>query len=424
MKKILIALCALAVPAAIAADVNQQILEKLDNLQRQVMEQQAEINTLKAQLAEQSDVSELVRAELDSAIEAKGLAQVKDMGPIIQLPKQVEGLKIQGDLRLRYERRITDNDAIAANETNQDRFRTRFRIGAIWQTTDGWEIGAGLATGDNNTATSAQDTWSNGAVFETGNIWLDYAYAKHTWNCYTVIVGQSPNPFKSSFLLWDSDLRPIGVTGQYQMDGLFAIVGWYDVFDPGADEDLAQMIAGQIGYEMDVEGMDMLMAAAYYHFNDAISNTLGAASDVSYDVVDLYVKASMPLEDMTLSAYGEVWKNFTGDGNVGDGQLGGTIDPEGNDLGWVLGIGAEMGKFTVDYAYGRVESDSFPGVLKDADFGATAGVNNTNVKGHKLQLGYQLTENMSVNGTMLDLNGIEGQTQDGKLYQIDLNYKF
>ena len=158
MKKILIALCVLAVPAAIAADVNQQILEKLDNLQRQVMEQQAEISTLKAQLAEQADVSELVRAELDSAIEAKGLAQVKDMGPIIQLPKQVEGLKIQGDLRLRYERRITDNDAIAANETNQDRFRTRFRIGAIWQTTDGWEIGAGLATGDNNTATSTNDT--------------------------------------------------------------------------------------------------------------------------------------------------------------------------------------------------------------------------------------------------------------------------
>ncbi len=438
MKKWILVLCALAVPTVFAEDVNKQILEKLDALQRQVMQQQAEIESLKAQLASQNtDVTEMVRSEVDTAIEAKGLAQVKDIGPVIRLPKNIEGLDIKGDVRFRYERRITDDDTAAPGtdtDTHRDRFRTRFRLGAVWQTTDGWEIGAGLATGGAD-STSTNDTWSDNAVFETGDIRLDYAYAKHSWNCYSLLVGQTMNPFVSSFLLWDGDIRPVGVTGQYRCGGVFATVGWYNVRDLGEDDDLAQMVAGQIGYELDLENMNTVVAAAYYHFNDATNQALSTfnnagvlinkpASDVGYDIVDLYAKVTMPMEDVTLSAYGEVWKNLGADGNAGDGQLGGAIDPDGNELGWVLGVGAKMGRFSTEYAYGRVESDSFPGVLTDADFGATAGVNNTNVKGHRIKLGYQITENMSINGTMFHLTEIEGDTQEGKLYQVDLNYKF
>lgn len=423
MKKWIMTALAVAAPASFAGNADQQIIQKLEQLQRTVMEQQAQINTLKAELAGQADVSELVRTELDSAIEAKGLAQVKDTGPVIQLPKQIEGLKIKADARFRYERR--DEEFGANGESSRDRYRTRFRLGAVWQTNEGWEIGAGLATGGND-GTSTNDTWSDGGEFETGDIRLDYAYAKHSWDCWSLTVGQHKNHFESSFLLWDSDLRPTGVTGQYKMDGLFATAGWYEVRNLGTDEASVQMWGGQVGYEMDMEGTSLLVAGSYYYYNDGpTTDFIGISDDYGWNIGDLYAEVGMPVGDASISLYGHVWKNFGASGDAGESLLGGTEKGDDNDMAYVLGLKGKMGNFSAGYAYARCEADSTPGIFANSDFGAGTAGTALNAKGHVFELGYKLTKNFSINGTAMITEEIEDfNDEESNLYQIDLSYKF
>ncbi len=427
MKKwLILTAMALSTTGVFADDMNAEILKQLQALQQQVQEQQQQIQALKQQLdtagaLTEGEVNRLVKAELDAAIEEKVLAQAKDGGPLVTLNKNVENLKITGDARFRYERQ--ERERGDDPEETRNRFRTRLRLGFVWKTDEGWEIGAGLATGGED-ATSTNDTWSDNSVFETGDIRLDYAYAKHKLNDWTFTVGQQKNPFVSSFLLWDGDVRPAGATVQYKQGGLFATLGGYNVYHMGRDEANSMLVAGQVGYEMETEeGLSALVAAAYYHFNDPSTDLpgLSVTDDYDFQVGALYGEVGVPAGDVDLSLYGEVWKNFGADGSAG--QMSG-VDPEDNDLGWVVGLGGKLGRFSAEYAYGHVEADSVYGGLKDSDFGDTAGMTNTDVEGHKLSFGYKLTKNFSLGGTAMFLNEIEGPERDGTLYQLDLVYKF
>ncbi len=459
MKKMIMTAIAMAAPATFAGDSDQQILEKLEQLQRTVMEQQAQINTLKSELAEQGSVGDIVRSELDAAIESKGLAQVKDIGPVIQLPKQIDGLKIKGDVRFRYENTAVDDYVRDANNNNnvdagevddveRNRFLTRFRLGAVWQTSEGWEIGAGLITGVNGVdpADNANDTWSDGTEFETGDIMLDYAYAKHNWGCWSVTVGQHENPYVSSFMLWDEDVRPVGATAEYKMDGVFATAGWYEVRNlsnnDGPGENSVQMWAGQIGYEMEAEGMDMLVAASYYMFSDdfsyetpAVTQLNNIPQDAEYKVGDIYAELGMPVGDAKMTMYGHSWMNFGASDEAGQSYLRGNEEGDDNDMGYVLGLKGEMGKFSLGYAYARCEADSAFPTLVNNEFGS-GNVNDSilsvnsalNSKGHVFRVGYAVTENFSINGTAMLAEEIEEMDanldQESDLYQIDLTYKF
>ena len=126
----------------------------------------------------------------------------------ITLRDCIENLTLEGDLLIRYERR--ELDVPDGDDKNLDRIRTRFRLGFVWKSLDeSWEVGAGLAPGGPE-ATRTQDTWSEEEFFGTGDIRLDYAYASHSLGDLTFVVGQQKNPFETSWLLWDSDVRPAG----------------------------------------------------------------------------------------------------------------------------------------------------------------------------------------------------------------------
>ena len=421
MKKLLVLAVMAATAGAFAGEASADIQAQLQLLQQQLQEQQQQIQSLQQQLhgggMTESDVSRLV----DAAIEEKGLAQVKDAGPLLSLGKNVQNLKLTGDARFRYERQ--ERERGDNPEETRNRFRTRLRLGFVWNTDEAWEIGAGLATGGSD-ATSTNDTWSDETVFETGDIRLDYAYAKHKLDNWTFTVGQQKNPFVSSFLLWDGDVRPAGATVQYKQGGLFATLGGYNVYHMGRDQANSMLYAGQIGYGLELEsGVSALIAAAYYHFNDPSTDLPGlkVTDDYDFQVGTLYGEVGVPAGDVDLSLFGEVWKNFGADGTAG--QVAG-VAPEDNDLGWVIGLGGKLGKFSAEYAYGHVEADSVYGGLKDSDFGDTAGMTNTDVEGHKLSVGYKMTKNFTLGGTAMFLNEIEGPKREGTLYQVDLVYKF
>jgi hypothetical protein len=71
--------------------------------------------------------------------------------------------------------------------------------------------------------------------------------------------------------------------------------------------------------------------------------------------------------------------------------------------------------------------------MRDSDFGETAGLTDTDIQGHVLRLGYNLTANCNIGTSYMLLNRINGgsenigsstQADQAQLLQLDLNYKF
>ena len=400
----------LAPQIAGAADYTQeQLLQEFEYLKQKVQSQQEHIEQL------QSVVNETMDKKIDAKVEekiAKGAGGKVTLGN-----KFIDQLDVLGDLRVRYERRDVDGG------TARDRFRTRVRVGGVWKNkAESWEVGAGLATGGNG-GTSTNDTWGESDIFETGDIRLDYAYAKHRMNDFSFIAGQQKNPFVASWLIWDSDLRPTGFTGNYTHDsGLFATAGAYALELINSDN-TSMLYAGQVGYANKIGDVKLKVAAGYQHYDSVFSSSNAPNPDYDFQIGDLYAQADFTFDKLTLSPYAQVWMNFGADGNVS--QAGNGLNPKDEDLGWLAGIDAKMGKFKLGYAYAVVGADSIVAGLKDADFGDGAGAGGVDVKGHRISASYSLTKNMSADFTaMLYESDARSVDQKVDLYQFDINYKF
>ncbi len=392
--------------------------------------QASEVDNLIDKLVEKGILSDsealqlLQEAQKEDAKEKEELKQVaeevvKEAGAGIKISKHIDSLKIKGDLRLRYERR--DRDKATGDDDSRDRMRTRFRIGGVWVNKDeNWEVAAGLATGDDG-ATSTNDTWSNKKFFETGDIRLDYAYARHKLNDFTFTAGQQKNPFKTSWLLWDSDVRPAGFTANYDIGSFFITAGGYDVIQFG--DNFGSLYAGQIGSKLKLGDIKLLFALAYYNYDSVFEHSEQPNVDYEFKIADLYASVKIPVDKIKFDIYGQVFNNFGADGDEGQGVLGADLDPEDENLGWVVGLDAKIGKFKCGYAYTQIEADSCVGDLKDADFGT--GVNDTDLKGHRIKLGYKITDHCSLGITALLYEALELDDQnEANLYQVDLKYKF
>lgn len=351
----------------------------------------------------------------------------EDKSGNISLAKCIEGLDIRGDLRIRYENRDlddsneddSDEDDSGENPSSLERMQTRFRLGFVWKPPSGaWEIGAGLATGG-PVATSTNDTWSEEEIFETGDIRLDYAYARHVSKPFELIAGQQKNPFETSWLPWDTDVRPAGFTLMFEQEPFFVTAGAYDVLQ--FEEDFGILYAAQLGIKAKMQGAEITCAAAYYDFNDEFEDGTRPNPDYEYNIVDLYAQADIAVGDLTIGPYAQVFKNLGAGGSVS--AMDADLDPSDEDLGWIAGVVAGFMKFEVDYAYVWLAADSFVGGLTDATFGS--GIGPTDVKGHRIMVSYAFTECISVGTNFYIYEAIERDDQpDGFLYHIEANYKF
>ena len=391
-------------------------------LKELLMKQQKQIEALQQKVEKQETVhnealTHYIKNEIDRALEAKG-------GNLLTLGgSHVEGLTIKGDYRFRYEFRESD----ANSDNTRDRFRQRFRLGFTWKTNEGWEIGAGLATGGND-ATSTNDTLSDGGPFETGDIRLDYAYAKHKWDSFSLTLGQHKNPYINSDILWDSDVRFVGVTGQLKDDdsGLFLTTGAYVVhtFDTaGGNNDDAEMLALQAG----IESGGFTGALTYYHFDSAsTTNSIGAAvGDDQIQLASAYLEYAGKTDSFKYKVWGEYTINLGADDSTSS-QVGGTTQ-EDEDQAWAIGAELGIDKFKFKYMYAHFEANAGFGGLTDSDFGTaiSSNSNSLNVEGHKFGVGYKVSKNFEIAATYILSEEIEGAVEDeGELFQLDFKYKF
>lgn len=423
MKKMVCAVAALTMCAALPglaaagadADSQDDIKKELEYLRLKMSSQMERVEQLEDQLKKQNEGS----------------------GKVALANKFIDQLTLKGDLRVRYERQDKENYS-QANTTDvaRDRWRTRFRVGGVWDNkAEDWQVGAGLATGSDD-PTSTNDTWSEDKPFETGDIRLDYAYAKHKMQDFNVILGQQVNPYETSWVLWDGDVRLAGITGQYgKKEGPFATVGGYSAKLVNSDNS-AMLYMGQAGYRGKIGDAKYTLAAGYHTYDQTLINdktNLNNIDSTQYalEVGDLYGKVSFPLAGAKLALYGHIWQNFGADGDTGESQAKGFPKKPGDaDLGWVVGLDAKIDKVKLGYAYSVVEADSMYGYLGDSDFGDGLGMSKTNKKGHRVQAGYDITKNWSADVTWLSYEqdeayySADNKVESVDLYQFDINYKF
>ncbi|MFH2122118.1 MAG: putative porin [Pseudomonadota bacterium] len=445
MKKVLstaaaLGLCLYLPGAALAGggQSNDEILRELQELRSIVSSQQAEIDMLKEQKATvPAEDMEYLKSKVTAQQEHIDAIEAKK-GFVMADNKLIDQITLKGDMRVRYEMRDREYKEGKGTDLTRERIRTRFRLGGIWDNKEeSWQVGAGLITGSDD-PTSGNDTWSDTKPFKTGDIRLDYAYAKHKWNDVSMTLGQAQNPYKTAWVLWSGDVRLAGLTMAYaQKEGVFATGGAY-----GAklvqDDDTAMLYMGQVGYNGKFSEKGKFTVATGYQaydnklFDDAAAADFGFGSidpnvyDLS--IGDLYGDISFPAGPVKLKLYGQIWKNFGADGLIGQSQAGSHFPgtPRDNDLGWVLGADAKINDFKVGYAYSIVEADSLFGYLADAGFGD--GLSKTNKKGHKVSLGYDITKNWSTDVAFYNFEreqDFDAAKEDHvNITQFHVNYKF
>lgn len=329
----------------------------------------------------------------------------------------IERMDIKGDLRVRYDYQNmdepTDNDP-------KDRLRLRFRMGFAWHNpAENWKIAAGLATGGASGNTT-NATFSDDEIFETGDIRLDYAYARHTLKNFTFIAGQHKNIFHSSMALWDPDVRPAGFAARLDLKPVFVNAGYFQV--RYVDADIAEMNALQIG----VDTGNFLGALAVYDVHDTdeiLADVTGLDDDYEYRIVDFYTGCHFNLGPVSVSPHAQIFYNFGADGDAGEGALGGDLDPEDENLGWLVGVKTKMDRYSFGIEYTEIGADACVQDIKDSDFGS--GLDSTDVKGVKVGVGYKVTKHCEFKTTGFFYESLEREIhQNVDRYQIDLKYKF
>lgn len=435
----------LALGGKVYAQSNEEVLRRIDELQQQIKSQQVMIDelrkTLETQEQQQQQIGEKAREEVQTAVKAAKEEIAKEQAPLLALRKGIEGLNLTGDLRLRYEG-INRDQEVGDDVRVKSRFRHRVRLGGVWKNkSEDWEIGLGLEAGSSD-GTSANQSWNKNSTWESGSIYLDYAYAKHSFgdSGLSLTLGQQKNPWVCSMLTYDGDLRPTGATLAYEQDVLFANIGAYNIRGDnsggGGDQSLANMYGGQFGVKLKGDKLEGLLAAGFHYYDSETGEyMLNGADDYNYQIGSLYGELGGKVGEVSLKALGEFAMNFGADKDFSQGAIRGraSADPdeynaEDNDMAWLLGFQAKYGKFTAKYSYAYIEGDSVPWFMSDSDFGsALIPKGSVNVKGHVIGLSYNLTKNLSLGGTVMLTELIEpadGNDDDGTLYQIDLSYKF
>jgi hypothetical protein len=241
---------------------------------------QAEADAAEAQAPANDTVSvtyvpEIVRMQIRDEIKADMLKQAREENWAAPkaTPGWVSRFGVKGDIRVRYEGLYypgsNDNSAVfwdfnrinsgsspydfsianlsywPTRNVDQDRERMRLlaRLGAEINLDNGFTAGLRLASGDNSSPVSAnQSMGASGGNFSKYAIWLDRAFLKYENlslrdTSLSVVAGRFDNPFFApSEILWDNDLGFDGVALQAKrkiVEGvtLFGSGGVFPIFN-------------------------------------------------------------------------------------------------------------------------------------------------------------------------------------------------
>jgi hypothetical protein len=347
-------------------------------------------------------------------------------GSVIADDDDGRSLDFNGDFRYRIEQINTEGDGLAPY--TRHRIRARFGFHAILAPEARFAFQ--LASGDDNPLSTNQTL---GDGFSSKSIVLDLAYGEFEplalHRRVTIVAGRSIVPFYRpghTELLWDSDLRPEGITSfmnivPNRLD-LKLLSGWYLLQDRDGDDN-SILLAAQIVSTVDsLPYLSRLtIGVGIFHFSELKDrpplyddNFSGNSfySDTTYggDPPEPH-----EIEDRLLYGYEEIevffdaeisWLNqpllLMGDlvFNTSPKQ-----DRTAGLAGFKWGIVDERGSWSLWYNYRYVEKDAVYGAFSDSNFrgGGTDG------KGHEAGFSLGLIKDVKVGITYFnDLTGTSG----------------
>jgi hypothetical protein len=201
-----------------------------------------------------------------------------------------QNIRLSGDFRLRYEGDYFDkNNALFAqpanptqimnSKINRDRIRLRFRLDVDAKLADGFEIGAGLATGSTSNP-SPNATLGDG--FNNKSIVLNKAFLK--WSPtpnLTFWGGRFVNPWFYTDLVWYPDLNFDGIAVQSSTQltadwSLFLTAGAFPLQEVELSSRDKWLFGGQVGVKYKhLDNLCAKLGVAFYDFE----HTVGVVND-------------------------------------------------------------------------------------------------------------------------------------------------
>ena len=246
------------------------------------------------------DMREQIKREVMTQARAEGWAQPD------ALPDWIKRIKVEGDIRLRYQTdnyasdnttpedfnalaltnlttravdlATTDSNGIANGNTRSDvgRWRVRARLGVLAEITKNWSAGLRLSTGNTRDRVSTNQTL--GQDFNKYSFLVERAYIQaKPYGGLSLTGGRIPNPWFSTDLMWDRDLNFEGVAVSYKFSEKgdrfrpYATVGYFPVTaeDPPARDETRALVGAQFGVGWDLAAWQQLnLGIAMYDYRD------------------------------------------------------------------------------------------------------------------------------------------------------------
>ncbi len=271
-----------------------------------------------------------------------------------------------GDLRLRAER----TQDIPARSDDIERLRSFLRAGARYSNDSGFEFAAagklGLGSDDNddNVRNLDNERSDSGSIDELYVAWQASESTR-------VQLGKARNPFVTTALTWDRDLRPIGASIEYQRSvrdfDAFYFTGGYFAGDHLYSDD-SKFAGLQIGYGW-MEGAETGFSTflGYFDYSDletAARNGLGRTNRRTgglfvsdFDLLNWQLTGRTPLAEKPLVARIDLVRN-----------LGADDQRDGARFSAVWGDAEGIGGWELGYSYQRPQRDAVLAYFAEDDW--------------------------------------------------------
>jgi hypothetical protein len=339
---------------------------------------------------------------------------------------------LSGDIRLRNEYR----DRSASTDLNRQRIR--FRLGLVSQVSNELEVGARLATGSNDNATSTNQSFDD--TFEKKQFNLDQAYVKYMPALgevdTAVIGGLMDNPFwvaGDSQLVWDDDLAFAGAASQLAYDAgaaeVFLNTGAFSVDTDGFGTDNPSLWSVQAGTTFEpftsmqcpvLATSKVTTSLAYHDYKNTAGKSLtnddlgsNGTGVEDFNELNPAVEFASKVVDYPLSVWWDQVMNLSEPRQENGYQFGLRLGKA--KVPWSLKEGWEAG-----YAFQRLESNAVLDVFTNSDFGG----GGTNHRGNIYWLKLATLKNSTAGFKISQTQEVIGSKNNFDTYQMDWVTKF
>ncbi len=284
----------------------------------------------------------------------------------MESPAASSALSTQLDARFRLERTFN----IPTRADNIERFRARLRAGLSYLTENGFELGAGVELAQGSDAN--KDNKRNKDNEKSDSINLDQLYARYFFGeNSSATLGKTNMVLTLSPLVWDQDLRPIGLSVQSEVAAAelsnWRINAGYFAPDFVYDNRNARLAAVQVGYQFQPGAPDHFSVwLGYLRFSDldqlgaeGIGRTnrrVGTTLVSDYELLDLQFNAQVDLDGVPVQLRANGLRNL----GANDQRDAGRLSLSAGD--------AATGGFELGFAYQRAARDAVLAVAADDDW--------------------------------------------------------